>query len=143
EGNAMKNISTVALVSALLVGVAGCGGGGGGSNSPPVGGNPPAPAPAPPPPPPPPAPVVVVPPVSATVQDITDGHAVGTARWSDPQTDGAAIGDFSCILNPPQTFEVYAHLSILVNNEPQRIPPRLGASPQGLTHCFYTIHTHD
>ena len=140
--NNFANVATRALVTTLLASLAACGGGGG-SDSPPVGGNPPSPNPAPPPPPPPPAPGTVVPPVSPTVQDISDGHAVGTARWGDPQTDGSAIGNFNCILNPPQTFEVYAHLSILVNNEPQRIPTRLGASPQGQTHCFYTIHTHD
>jgi hypothetical protein len=79
------------------------------------------------------------------VVDITDGHKIGAARWGDPQTDGSPIGDFTCIQNPPPTFALHAHLSILVNNEAQAIPGRVGASPQdgGTTHCFYTIHTHD
>ncbi len=85
----------------------------------------------------------MLPPVAATVQDITDGHHVGTDHWPNPETDGSAIGSFNCILNPPQALAFHAHLSILVNNEPQTIPQDLGASPQGSTHCFYTIHTHD
>jgi hypothetical protein len=84
-----------------------------------------------------------VPPLSATVQDLTDGHRVGTNHWANPETDGTAIGNFNCILNPPQTFALYTHVSIIVNGEPQAIPTDLGASPQGATHCFYTIHTHD
>jgi len=142
--NRFSTIATHALVATLLASLAGCGGGGGGSDDPPVGGNPPSPNPAPPPPPPPPAPGVVVPPVSPTVQDLTDGHQVGVDRWGDPQTDGSAIGEFTCVQNPPNTFEIHAHLSILVNNEPQAIPNRLGAAPVGnTTHCFYTLHTHD
>jgi len=77
------------------------------------------------------------------VQDITDGHAIGANRWANPETDGSAIGSFNCTVNPPQTFELHAHLSILMNNEPQKIPLYLGAAPAGVTHCFYTIHTHD
>ncbi|HET7811789.1 MAG TPA: hypothetical protein VFL16_14560 [Steroidobacteraceae bacterium] len=140
--NKISKAASHALVATLLASLAACGGGGGGSDNP-NGGNPPAPVPNPPPPPPPPPPAVNVPPLSPTVQDITDGHQVGVDRWGNPQTDGSAIGNFTCGLNPPQTFELYAHLSILVNNEPQAIPNRLGASPQGMTHCFYTIHTHD
>ena len=118
-----------------------CGGGGGSSPPPPSSGNPPAPTPAPPPPP---SPGVVVPPISATVQDITDGHAIGDARWANPQTDGSQIGAFTCVVNQPQTFALNAHVSILLNNEPQRIPTYVGASPQAAGgHCFYTIHTHD
>jgi hypothetical protein len=102
----------------------------------------PAPTPAPAPPPPPPLPPAV-PPLSTDVQDITDGHAIGNDRWPNPQTDGAPIGRFSCVINPPQSLAFYAHLSILVNNEPQKIPKYLGASAQPPTHCFYAIHTHD
>lgn len=118
-----------------------CGGGGGSSNPPPSSGNPPAPAPTPPPPP---SPGVVVPPISATVQDITDNHRVGDNRWSSPQTDGSPIGSFNCIVNQPQDGAFNAHVSILLNNEPQAIPTYVGASPQAAGgHCFYTIHTHD
>jgi hypothetical protein len=99
----------------------------------------PAPAPAPAPPPPPPA----TPPLSTTIQDLSDGHSVGSNRWPSPQTDGAPIGRFNCVINPPQSLAFYAHLSILVNNEPQKIPTYLGASRQPPTHCFYAIHTHD
>lgn len=108
---------------------------------------PPAPTPPPPPPPspppPPPEPAVVVPPLSPTPIDLTDGQPVGERRWSDPQTDGAPLGRFSCVINPPQALQFYAHVSILVNNELQRIPRYLGASPRPPTHCFYAIHTHD
>ena len=141
----MSNISNVArgaMVTALLVSLTGCGGGGGSGD--PQGANPPAPAPAPAPTPSPsPPPASPTPPVSATVQDISDGRQIGATRWGNPQTDGSAIGDFQCIVNPPETFESYFHLSILVNNEPQAIPRYVGASPAGQTHCFYAIHTHD
>jgi len=81
--------------------------------------------------------------VSTTIQDLSDGHSVGIDRWPSPQTDGAPIGRFNCVINPPQPLAFYAHLSILVNNEPQEIPRYLGASPKPPTHCFYAIHTHD
>lgn len=116
-----------------------CGGGGGGSNPPPSSGNPPAPTPVPPSPP-----ATVVPPISTTVQDLTDGHRVGENRWSNPQTDGAPIGSFNCIVNQPQTGAFNAHVTILLNNEAQAVPTYVGASPQtGGGHCFYTLHTHD
>lgn len=132
----------IAAISVLLAtSLAACGGGG---SSPPPASTTPPPAVTPPPPPPPPPPAaVVVPPISATVQDITAGPHIGSNRWPNPETTGAAIGDFNCIVNPPQTFELHAHLSILVNNEPQTIPQYLGAAPEANTHCFYTIHTHD
>lgn len=118
-----------------------CGGGDGGSNPPPSSGNPPAPAPSPPPPPPPPP---GVPPISATVQDISDNHRIGVDRWGNPETDGAPIAGFNCVVNPPQTYHVHAHLSIILNNEAQAIPQYVGAAdaPQG-GHCFYNTHTHD
>src|ERR1043165_4892714 len=78
-----------------------CGGGDGGSNPPPSSGNPPAPAPNPPPPS---SPGTVVPPISATVQDITDNHRIGEPRWGNPETDGTPIGTFTCVVNPPQTY---------------------------------------
>lgn len=84
-----------------------------------------------------------MPPLSPTVVDVSDGHAVGSNRWPSPQTDGAPIGRFNCVINPPQSLAFHAHLSILVNNEFQKIPTYLGASPQPTTHCFYAIHTHD
>lgn len=77
------------------------------------------------------------------MQDITDGHHIGTNRWPNPQTAGAPIGDFNCVVNPPQDFAFHAHLSIVMNNEPQTVPQGLGAAPDGVTHCFYTIHVHD
>jgi hypothetical protein len=84
-----------------------------------------------------------VPPLSTTIVDLSDGHAVGTNRWPNPQTDGSPIGRFNCVINPPQALAFRAHLSILVNNEPQKIPLYLGASPRPPTHCFFAIHTHD
>jgi hypothetical protein len=81
--------------------------------------------------------------VSTTVQNLSDGHKVGADRWPNPQTDGTPRAGFDCVVNPPDTYSVRAHLSILVNNEPQAIPNRLGAAPSGLTHCFYPIHTDD
>jgi hypothetical protein len=68
---------------------------------------------------------------------------VGEDRWTNPQTDGTPVGGFNCVVNPPQALSFHAHLTILVNNEPQAVPRYLGASPQPPTHCFYAIHTHD
>ena len=143
------NIARVASVSALLASLTGCGdigynvnpGEDFGAGSPPGVPATPNPPPTPPPPPPPPS----VPPLSPNPIDITDGQPVGTPRWPDPRggVDGTPIGRFSCVFNPPQQFEFYAHLSILVNNELQRIPLYLGAHRTPQTHCFYAIHTHD
>lgn len=133
------NAGRLATVSAMLVSLTGCGDigyqvlPGEDSNVPP----PSVPQPANPPAPP------AVPPLSPTLDDLTDGHAVGTSRWPDPQTDGSPIGRFTCVFRPPQALAFRAHLSILVNNEPQKIPLYLGASRQPPTHCFYAIHTHD
>lgn len=118
-----------------------CGGSDGGGNPPPSSGNPPAPTPTPPPPP---SPSTTVPPISATVQDITDNHRIGTPRWGNPETDGTPIGTFTCVVNPPQTYHVHSHVSILVNNEAQALPAFMGSADtptQG--HCFYPIHSHD
>lgn len=151
-----SNAAKVATTSALLAALAGCGGIGYQVNGSPASTSPPspvpAPAPAPPPapapapapaPPAPPPPVPSGPPLSTTIQDVTDGHTVGSNRWPNPQTNGTPIGRFNCVFNPPQPLAFYAHLSILVNNEPQAIPKYLGASRQPPTHCFYAIHTHD
>jgi hypothetical protein len=73
----------------------------------------------------------------------SSGHSIGSNRWPNPQADGAPIGRFDCVINPPQPLAFHAHLSILVNNEPQKIPQYLGASSRPPTHCFYAIHTHD
>jgi hypothetical protein len=88
----------------------------------------------------------VVPPISATVQDITDGHKIGTtnSNWGNPQTDGAPIDNFTCVLNPNHDFARYAHVSIIQNNEALALPGNIGAAPApGNTHCFYTLHTHN
>jgi hypothetical protein len=140
----MSNFSSLArnaMVTALLVSLTGCGGGGG-SDNPPQGSNPPPPAPAPAPPPAPP-PAAPTPPISATVQDLSAGDPIGASRWGDPRTDGSPIAGYNCVVNPPDTIAYYSHVTILVNNEPQRIPARVGASPSGQTHCFYPIHTDD
>lgn len=141
----MSNFPTVArsaMITALLVGLTGCGGGGGSdpqqSNPPP-----PAPAPTPPPPPPPPPPASPTPPISSTVQDLSAVDEIGVAHWGDPRTDGSTIAGYTCVVNPPDTVSYYSHVTILVNNEPQRIPNRVGASQTGQTHCFYPIHTDD
>jgi hypothetical protein len=150
------NIRRVIAASATLAALTGCGDIGYNVNAgddlsvgpptAPVPATPPAPEPPPPPsppPPPPPPPPPAVPPLSTDIQDLTDGHAVGAPRWPDPRTDSSPIGRFNCVINPPQALEFTAHLSILVNNEPQRVPLYLGASRQPPTHCFYAIHTHD
>jgi hypothetical protein len=83
-----------------------------------------------------------VPPVSTTVQDITDGHLVGApGRWGDPRTDGAPIAGYTCVVNPPDdAVSYFSHVTILLNNEPQAIPQRIGAARSGPGHCFYPIH---
>jgi len=146
--NHFYNAARLAAVSAALATLTGCGDIGYAVNpgddisagTPPASVPAPAPAPAPSPSPPP---APSVPPLSTTPIDLTDGHAVGANRWPDPQTDGSPIGRFNCVFNPPQALAFRAHLSILVNNEPQKIPRYLGASRQPPTHCFYAIHTHD
>jgi hypothetical protein len=140
------NVGALTAASLALVSLAGCGdigyspNPGGLSTAPPpsVPATPPEPSPPPPPPPPP-----DVPPQAPDVVDLTDGRAIGSPRWADPRTDGAALGDFTCVINPPQALEFRAHLSIFVNNEPQQVPRYLGASRRPPTHCFYPIHTHD
>jgi hypothetical protein len=141
----MKNVITKQLLIALTAAatLAACGGGGDSPSPPPSASPPPPAAPPPPPPPPPPSGGSVLPPLSATVQDITDNHRIGTPTFSDPQTDGAAIGSFTCVVNPPQTYHVHSHLSIVQNNEALAVPQYVGAAPSGNTHCFYPIHTHD
>jgi hypothetical protein len=147
-----SSVARLTTASAMLATVSACGdigfvpGVGGITESvgPPAPIDAPAPVPAPAPAPvpsPPPAPAV--PPLSTTIQDVSDGHPVGTNRWSSPQTDGSPIGRFSCVINPPQSLAFHAHLSILVNNEFQKVPTYLGASSQPPTHCFYAIHSHD
>src|SRR5512139_258628 len=94
-----SNVARDAMVTALLVSLTGCGGGGGSDN--PQGSNPPppaAPAPSPTPSPPPASPA---PPLSTTVQDLTNDPKIGVDRWGNPQTDGSAIGNFTCVTNPP------------------------------------------
>jgi hypothetical protein len=142
------NAGRLAATSAILVNLSACGdigyavNPGGVSSAPPP--SIPAPVTAPPPSPaPPPPPPPATPPLSPTVIDLSDGQAVGTNHWSNPQTDGAPISRFSCVINPPQALAFRAHLSILVNNEPLKIPQYLGASTQPPTHCFYAVHTHD
>lgn len=141
------NAGCLATASAILASLTGCGGIGyqvnpGDDIS--AGTPPSVPEPSPPAPPPPPPPPSV-PPLSPNVVDLSDGHAVGEPRWPDPRAriDGTPIGRFNCVFNPPQALEFYAHLSILVNNELQRVPLYLGAHRTPQTHCFYAIHTHD
>jgi hypothetical protein len=144
----MSNFSQIArgaMITALLAGLTGCGGGGG-SDNPPQQANPPPPAaPAPPPaapaPPPTPPPAATVPPVATTVQDLTDNHKIGVDRWPDPQTDGTPRAGFNCVVNPPNTVSVYAHVTILLNGEAQAIPRYVGASAASGVRCFYPIHT--
>src|SRR5262245_58341138 len=137
----MRQLNKNLLILLTAATLTACGGGDGGSSPPPPsGGNPPAPAPVPPPPPPapPPAPGTVVPPISSTVQDISDGHRIGAQRWGNPERDGTPFGDFTCIVNPPQILHIHAHVSILLNNEPQALPQYIGAADSaGGGHCFY------
>ena len=140
----MRAIKTREMLVALAAATALVACGGGGGSSPPPAASPPPPAvPPPPPPPPPPSGGTVLPPISATVQDITDNHRIGTKHFSDPQTDGTPIDTFNCVVNPPQTYHAHAHLSIIQNNEALAVPQYVGAAKSGNTHCFYPIHTHD
>ena len=123
----------------MLFGVllAACGGDGGGSD---------APAPPAPPPPPPPA---TVPPVSATVIDLEDGHTVGTQHWpagnSSMGGQGQAMGSMQCLNSQPVAYHVHTHLSIFLNGEQLAIPSAAGfvtgSSPAN--DCHYPLHTHD
>lgn len=141
----MKNVITKELLIALTAAATLMACGGGGDSSPPPSSSPPPPTTPPPPPPPPPPPSggTVLPPISATVQDITDNHRIGEPHFSDPQRDGTPFERFTCIVNPPRTYHVHSHLSIIQNNEPLAVPQYVGAAPQDDTHCFYQVHTHD
>lgn len=140
----MKNVITKELLIALTAAATLMACGGGGDSSPPPSSSPPPPTtPPPPPPPPPPSGGTVLPPISATVQDITDNHRIGEPHFPDPQTDGSPIGTFECIVNPSRVMHVHAHLSIIMNNEPLAVPQYVGAARSGDTHCFYPTHTHD
>jgi hypothetical protein len=79
--------------------------------------------------------------VAATAVDLTADPTIGAAHWSSPLTDGTPRAGFNCVVNPPDAVNYHAHLSILVNNEPQQIPKYVGAAVSGQTHCFYPIHT--
>src|SRR5690348_13179088 len=122
------NAGALTTASLLLVSLTGCGDigynvnpGGADSSAPPPSLPATPPEPTPPPPPPPPPPPSAVPPLSSDVVDLTDGHGIGVSRWPDPQTDGAPFGRFNCVINPPQALEFRAHLSILLNNEFQKV----------------------
>lgn len=136
----MRTLTKDFLIVLTAATLTACGGGDGGSNPPPPSsGNPPAPTP-----PPPPSPGTVVPPIAATVQDISDGRTVGTPRWDNPERDGNPIGAFTCIVNPPRDYHAHAHVTILLNNEAQAVPQYVGAADStGGGHCFYQMHTHD
>lgn len=133
-----------AMVTALLVALTGCGGGGGSDG--PQGSNPPPPSSSPPPASPPPA-SPSVPPLSSTVIDLNDNHAVGVDRWPAGNTaeggQGAAVDGISCLLNMPEAYHVHTHISVFVDGVQTAIPNNIGIHNQEPSRCFYGIHTHD
>jgi hypothetical protein len=88
-----------------------------------------------------------VPPLSTTVQDISDGHRIGDVHWSSGNTStggqGSPVDGLAC--GPEDlTYHVHAHVSILLNNEPLAVPTRVGIVENATTpRCLYPIHTHD
>jgi predicted small lipoprotein YifL len=141
-----KQIRGEIVAIMLVAALAGCGGGG--DSSPPPSSSQPPPATPPPPPPPPPSPGVVIPPLSTTVVDITDNHAIGAAHWSSGDTadggQGSPVQGLECFDNLSEIYHVHSHLSIFLNGEQLQVPGQVGIVPTGTsTHCHYNIHTHD
>jgi len=127
----------------LGAGLAACGGGGGSSDPPQQSQDPPPTTPPPTPPPQDP-----LPPLSATVVDLNDNHAVGADHWSNGDTSdggqGAAVGGLDCLASMPETYHVHSHLSIFLNGEALAVPGDVGIVQTGAgTECFYSLHTHD
>ena len=137
-----SDLLVMLLGAAVLVG---CGGGGGDGSPPPVGNNPP-PVPAPPPSPPPP-PATTVPPLSATVIDLSDNPPVGINQWPNGPTatggNGETTSGIPCRPAVNDTYHVHTHLSIFLNGEALSVPPRVGIVAPNGTQCIYDIHTHD
>jgi len=136
----MRTESFVLLMGALLAG--GCGGGG--SDSPPASPAPPPSVPSPPPPPPAPT----VPPLSSTIVSLENDPPIGIDQWPVGDTatggQGAPVLGMDCIVNPPQTFHVHAHVSIFLDGVQLAVPPYVGGVPQPAGgRCYYPIHTHD
>jgi hypothetical protein len=133
-----------AVVTAMLVALTGCGGGGGSDN--PQGSNPPPPSTSPPPASPPPS-SPSVPPLSTTVVDLSDNHAVGADRWAAGNTaeggQGGEVDGMACLLNMPEAYHVHAHLAVFVDSVQSAIPNNIGIHNQEPSRCFYGIHTHD
>jgi hypothetical protein len=151
----MNNFCTharTAMISALLIGLTGCGGGGD-SGPPPAGAQPPpAPVPAPSPTPSPspsptPSPSPSVPPLSSVIVDLNDNHRVGDLYWSNGNTANGGVGQtvqgLSCELNMSETYHVHTHLSIFLDGEALAIPQNVGIHNQLPSRCFYNLHTHD
>lgn len=127
------------LAMLLGTGLAGCGGGGDSSDPPQQSQDPPT-NPTPP--------AETLPPLSATVVDLNDNHAVGADHWPEGATsDGAqgqTVGGLDCLANMPETYHVHTHLSIFLNGEALAVPGHVGIVQQsGGTECFYSVHTHD
>ena len=130
----------------LLVALTGCGGGGDSSN-PPQSPAPPTPVPPAPPPPPPPG-GSILPPLSATIVDLTDNHAVGVSHWPSGNTSdggsGSPVQGIDCNDPPVETYHVHTHVSIFLNGEQLAVPGQVGIVSTGpSTDCHYEIHTHD
>jgi hypothetical protein len=133
-----------AMITAMLVALTGCGGGGGGGDS--QGANPPPPSTSPPPTSPPPS-SPSVPPLSTTVIDLSDNHAIGTDRWDEGNTatggQGTPVDGIECLLNMPEAYHVHTHLSIFVDGVQTALPASIGIHNQLPSRCFYGLHTHD
>lgn len=134
------------LIALMAASLAACGGGGGGGgDDPPQGGNPPAPTPAPPPPPPPPPPPASsnVPPLSATVVDVSTGTRVGERYFENGNTSsggqGSPVNDIQCHSTIPD--DTHTHISIILNGDHLSFPDLVGTP--GSPRCYYGIHTRD
>jgi hypothetical protein len=110
----------------------------------------PAPTPAPTPTPTPtpaPTPGPTLPPLGPLV-DLDDNHAVGISYWMDRDPTIGARGELMdgrrCWpgTEPPDTYHVHTHLSILLDDVALRIPEDIGivTSPKK---CAYSLHTHN
>ena len=142
-------LRTTSALLVLLVAAA-CGGGSDNPAPAPAPTPAPAPEPAPPPPPPPPAPAPAPAPAAPTIAaaaSLDDNRTIGALRWSNGNTasggQGGAVAGLGC--TPVQNaFRYYAHLTILVDGQPQAIPTNMGIATNGSGMiCQYPIHTHN
>lgn len=100
------------------------------------------------PPPSDPPPEADVPPLSATVVSLDDGHMVGAEHWSEGDTStggqGQPVGELECLESIPSGFHEHAHLSVFLNGEALAVPNHVGIVALSPTEeCQYQLHTHN